>query len=149
MLSKIIAKNIMFMTWMRCSMQYGLISWRWTIHSNKLLTRLRHISWNLLFCCSCVSKSFLIYVRVMDYILNALLVQINNESHEQNFYYLSRIMIRVKHCYNLVEKECLVLPCHPEVCHYLVGLMTHITSRRNSLWILMMRPSLFNSRLTK
>ena len=56
-----------------------------------------------------VEKPFLIYVRVMDHSLGALLAQNNDQGHEQAIYYLSRTMIRVEHRYNLIEKECLAL----------------------------------------
>jgi len=54
-------------------------------------------------------KSFLIYVRVMDHSLGALLAQNNNQGHEQAIYYLSRTMVGVEHRYNPIEKECLTL----------------------------------------
>ena len=42
-------------------------------------------------------KSFLIYVRVMDHSLEALLAQNNDEGHEQAIYNLSRTMIGAEH----------------------------------------------------
>jgi len=54
-------------------------------------------------------KSFLRYVRAMDHSLGALLVQDNDQGHEQTIYYLSRTMIVAKHRYNPIEKECLAL----------------------------------------
>jgi len=38
-----------------------------------------------------------------------LLAQNNDQGREQAIYHLSRTMIGVEHCYNLVEKECLAL----------------------------------------
>ena len=52
-------------------------------------------------------KLFLFYVKVMDHSLGALLVQ--NNSHEQAIYYLSRTLIGAESRYNPVEKECLAL----------------------------------------
>jgi len=45
----------------------------------------------------------------MNHSLGALLAQKNDEGAEQVIYYLSRILIVAESCYNLVEKECLVL----------------------------------------
>ena len=50
-------------------------------------------------------KPFLIYVRVMDHFLGALLAQNNVQGYEQAIYYLSRTMIGAEHRYNLIEKE--------------------------------------------
>jgi len=52
---------------------------------------------------------FLMYVRVMDHSLGALLAQINDQGYEQAIYYLSRTMIRAEYRYNPIEKECLAL----------------------------------------
>jgi len=54
-------------------------------------------------------KSFLLYIRVMDHSLDALLAQKNDEGTEQAIYYLSRTLIGAESRYNLVEKECLAL----------------------------------------
>jgi len=54
-------------------------------------------------------KPFLIYVRVMNHSLGALLTQNNDQEHEQAIYYLIKIMIGAEHRYNLIEKECLAL----------------------------------------
>ena len=54
-------------------------------------------------------KPFLIYVRAMDHSLGALLVQNNDQGHEQTIYYLSRTLIGAEHWYNPIEKECLAL----------------------------------------
>jgi len=54
-------------------------------------------------------KLFLIYVRVMDHSLGALLAQNNFQRHEQAIYYLSRIMIKAEYRYNPIEKEYLTL----------------------------------------
>jgi len=54
-------------------------------------------------------KPFLIYVRVMDHSLGALLAQNNDQGHEQAIYYLSRTMIGAEHRYNPIKKEYLAL----------------------------------------
>jgi len=54
-------------------------------------------------------KPFLIYVRVMDHSLGALLTQNNDQGPEQAIYYLSRTMIGAEHQYSPMEKECLAL----------------------------------------
>ena len=54
-------------------------------------------------------KLFLLYVRAMDNSFGALLVQKNDEGHEQAIYYLSRTLIGVESRYNPIEKECLAL----------------------------------------
>ena len=41
----------------------------------------------------------------MDHSLGALLVQNNDQGHEQAIYYLSRTMIGDEHHYNSIEKE--------------------------------------------
>jgi len=67
-------------------------------------------------------KPFLIYVRVMDHSLGALLAQNNDQGYKQVIYYLSRIMIGAEHRYNLVEKECLALVfVVQKMRYYLVG----------------------------
>jgi len=67
-------------------------------------------------------KSFLLYVRAMNYSLEALLAQNNDHGHERAIYYLSRTMIREEHLYNPVKKECLALIfAIQKMCHYLVG----------------------------
>ena len=43
----------------------------------------------------------------MDHSLRALLAQNNDPGHEQEIYYLSRIMIGAEHQYNLIEKRML------------------------------------------
>jgi len=45
-------------------------------------------------------KPFLLYVRVMNHSLDALLAQKNDESAEQAMYHLSRTLIGAKSCYN-------------------------------------------------
>ena len=45
----------------------------------------------------------------MDYSLEALLAQNNDQGHDQAIYYLSKTMIGAEHRYNSIEKECLVL----------------------------------------
>ena len=54
-------------------------------------------------------KLFLLYVRVMDHFLGALLVQKNDEGVEQATNYLNRTLIGDKSHYNPVKKECLAL----------------------------------------
>lgn len=51
-------------------------------------------------------KPFLLYVRSMEYSMGALLVQHNDQRHEQVIYYLNRNMVGAEHRYNLVEKDC-------------------------------------------
>jgi len=40
-------------------------------------------------------KSFLLYVKVMDHSLGALLAQKNEDGHEQAIYYMSRTLIGI------------------------------------------------------
>ena len=54
-------------------------------------------------------KPFFLYVKVMDHSLGALLVQKDDNGHEQAIYYLSRALIGAESCYNPIEKECLAL----------------------------------------
>jgi len=54
-------------------------------------------------------RPILIYIRVMNHSLGALLAQNNSQGHEQVIYYLSRILIGVKHHYIPVEIEYLAL----------------------------------------
>ena len=51
-----------------------------------------------------VGKLFLLYVRVMDYSLGALLAQKSDEGYEQAVYYFSRTLIGEKPRYNPIEK---------------------------------------------
>ena len=90
-------------------------------------------------------KSFLIYVRVMDHSLGALLAQNNEQWYEQAIYYLSRTMIGAKHQYNLTEKECLVLAfAAQKMRHYLVDQTINVISKINLLRLLMTKPSSLN-----
>lgn len=59
-----------------------------------------------------LGKPFLIYVRVMDHALYALLAQTNDEGHEQTIYYLSLTMIGAEHryCEEKVFGYCLGCP---------------------------------------
>ena len=71
-------------------------------------------------------KSFLLYVRAIDYSLGTLLVQKNDEGAEQAIYYINRTLIRAESRYNLVEKECLALVfAIQKTRHYLVGQTIH------------------------
>ena len=54
-------------------------------------------------------KPFLLYVKVMDHSLGALLAQKDDDDHEQAIYYLSRTLIGAESRYNPIEKECLAL----------------------------------------
>ena len=95
-------------------------------------------------------KPFLIYVRVMDHFLRALLAQNNDQGYEQAIYYLSRTMIEAEHRYNLIEKECLALVfAIQKMRHYLVGQTIHIISKVNPLRLIMMNPSSLNGQLVK
>ena len=93
-------------------------------------------------------KSFLIYVRVMNHSLGALLAYNIDQEHEQAIYYLSKIMIGAEHRYNLIEKDCLALAfIVQKMRHYLVGqTICHIKSH---LRLLMTKPSSPNGRLAK
>jgi len=67
-------------------------------------------------------KFFLLYVRIMDHFLGALLAQNNDQNHKQAMYYLSRTMIGTEHHYNPIEKECLALVfAVQKMRHYLMG----------------------------
>ena len=69
-----------------------------------------------------LGKSFLLYVRVMDHSLGALLAQKNNEGAEQAIYYLNRSLIGAESHSNPVKKECLALVfAIQKTRHYLVG----------------------------
>ena len=69
-----------------------------------------------------LEKPFLIYVRVMDHSLGALLAENNNQGYDQAIYYLSRSMIGAEHRYDPIEKECLALVFTVQKTrHYLVG----------------------------
>jgi len=95
-------------------------------------------------------KPFLIYIRAMDHYLGVLLVQNNDQGHEQAIYYLSRTIIGVEHWYNPIKKECLALVFTiQKTWHYLVGHTIHIISKVNPLRLLMTKPSSLNDRLTK
>jgi len=95
-------------------------------------------------------KAFLLYVRVMDHSLGALLAQNNDQNHEQVIYYLSRTMIRAEHCYNLIEKECLALVfAVQKIRHYLMRQCIHVISKVNPLRLFMTRPSSLNCILAK
>ena len=86
----------------------------------------------------------------MDHSLGALLAQNNDQGHEHAMYYLSRIMIRVEHCYIPVKKECLALVfAVQKMRHYLVGQLIHIISRVNPLRLLMTKSLSLNGRLAK
>ena len=86
----------------------------------------------------------------MDHCLGALLAQNNNQVHEQAIYYLNRIMIRAKHHYNSVEKECLGLFfAVQKMRHYLVGQTILVIFKVNPLGFLMTKPSSLNGRLAK
>jgi len=52
-------------------------------------------------------KSFLLYAKVMNHFLGALLAQKNGDGHEHAIYYLSRTLIGSESQYNPIEKECL------------------------------------------
>ena len=57
-------------------------------------------------------------------------------------------MIRAKHCYSPIEKECLVLVfAVQKIRHYLMGQHIQVISRVNRLRLLMTRPSSLNCRL--
>ena len=78
----------------------------------------------------------------MDYSLEALLAQNNDQWHEQTIYCLSRTMTGAEHLYNLVEKECLALVITiQKMGHYLVGQTIHIISKVNTLILLMTKTS--------
>src|SRR2546430_4185904 len=66
-------------------------------------------------------KPFLLYVRSMDHSLGALLAQHNDEGRKQAIFYLSRTLLRAKHRYYPVEKECLALVfAVQKMRHYLI-----------------------------
>jgi len=89
-----------------------------------------------------LGKLFLLYIRVMDHSLGALLAQKNDEGAEKAIYYLSRIMIGEESHYNPVKKECLALVfAIQKMQHYLVRQTIHVISRVNPLRILMTRPT--------
>jgi len=95
-------------------------------------------------------KPFLIYVRAIDHSLGALLIQNNDQGHEQKIYYLSRTLIGAEHQYNPIEKECLALVfAVQKIRHYLVGQTIHVISKVNPLRLLMTKPSSLNGRLAK
>ena len=95
-------------------------------------------------------KSFLLYVKVIDHSLGALLAQKDENCHEQAIYYLSRALIRVESRYNPIEKKCLALVfAIQKTQHYLVSQTIHVISRVNPLRLLMMKPGSLNSRLAK
>jgi len=95
-------------------------------------------------------KPFLIYVRVMDHSLGALLAQNNDQGYEQAIYYLSRTMIGVEHRYNPIEKECLALVfAVQKMWHYLVVQIINVIPKVNPLRLLMTKPSSLNGRLVK
>jgi len=48
-------------------------------------------------------KSFLLYVKVMDHSLGALLAQKNDDGHEHAIYYLCRTLIGVESRYNPIK----------------------------------------------
>jgi len=97
-----------------------------------------------------LGSPFLIYVRVMNHSLGALLAQNNDQGHEQAIYYLTRTMIGGEHLYNPIVKECLALVfAVQKMRHYLVGQTFHVISKVNPLSLFMMKPSLLNSRLVK
>ena len=74
----------------------------------------------------------------MDHFLRALLAQNNDQDHEQAIYYLSGTMIEAEHCYNSIEKECLVLVfAVRKMRHYLMGQHIQVISRVNPLRQLM------------
>jgi len=81
-------------------------------------------------------KPFLLYVRVMNHFLGALLAKNNDQNHEQLIYYLSSTMIRVGHRYSPIEKECLALVfVIQKMRHYLMEQCIHVISRVKSLAI--------------
>jgi len=87
-------------------------------------------------------KPFLIYVRVIDHSLGALLVRNNYQGHEQTIYYLSRIIIGAEYRYSQIEKECLTLIfAIQKTRHYLVGQTIYVISKVNPLRLLMTKPS--------
>jgi len=47
----------------------------------------------------------MIYVRVMDHSLGALLAQNNDQGHEHAIYYLSRTMVGAEHRYNQTRSK--------------------------------------------
>jgi len=95
-------------------------------------------------------KSFLLYVRVMDHSLGALLAQKNDEGHEHVIYYLSRTLIGTESWYNPIEKECLALVfAVQKTRHYMVGQTIHVIFRVNPLRIHMTKLGSLNSRLSK
>jgi len=95
-------------------------------------------------------RPLLLYVKVMDYSLGAILAQKNDEGHEHAIYYLNRTLIGAEFRHNPIEKECLaVIFAIQKRRHYLVGQTIHAIFRVNPLCILMTKPGSLNSRLAK
>ena len=79
-------------------------------------------------------KPFMLYIRVTDHSLGALLAQNNDQNHEHAIYYSSKKIIGAKHCYNPIEKECLVLVfAVQKMRQYLMGQRIQVISRVNPL----------------
>ena len=77
----------------------------------------------------------------MDHSLGALLIQKNDEGHEQAIYCQRRTLIGGESRYNPVEKECLALVfAIQKTRHYLVGQTIHVIFRVNPLRIIMTKP---------
>jgi len=95
-------------------------------------------------------KPFLLYVKVMDHSLGALLAQKDNNDREQAIYYLSRTLIGMESLYNPIEKECLApVFAIQKTRYYLVGQTIHVIFSVNPLCLLMTKPRSLNSRLAK
>ena len=77
-------------------------------------------------------KPFMMYAKVIDHSLEALLAQNNDQRYEQAICYLSRTMVEAEQCYNPVEKEYLALVfAIQKMQHYLVGKRIHVICRVN------------------
>jgi len=130
--------------WKMGSLLYGIKPVR------RLSRILKDISLNLQSFAPIPGKPFLLYVKVMDHSLGALLTQKNDDGHERAIYYLSRTLIRAESRYNPIEKECLaIVIAIQNTRYYLVDQTIHVIFRVNPLRILVTKSGSLNSRLAK
>ena len=91
-------------------------------------------------------KSFILYRRVLNYSLGALLAQENDEGKEDALYYLSRMLVGAAHHYSPVEKECLaVMFAVQKLRHYLLSNTIYLILRINLLKVLVIKAGSLNA----